>query len=346
MSAALDVWVIAEHAGGRPRRITYELLGLARTLAGPRKVHAVVAGRGVGAMADDLAAHGADVVHAAESPLLEPYTTDAHAQVVGTALAAAAPGLVLVGSTAAGRDLAPRLAARLDAGIVTDCASVAVEDDRVVATRPTLTRKAIARVAFGDGIRIAVVLPNIYPPAPAEPGRSAEVLTVPVTLDANAIRTRVVEVSAIKRETVPLTEADIIVSGGRGMRGPENFVLLDRLAAVLGAAVGSSRPPVDSGWVPHDYEIGQTGKTVNPQLYIACGISGAPQHLAGMSGSRCIVAINKDPQAPIFGIATYGVVGDVFEVLPLLTEEVRRLKGSADEGRQAAPSSRGGGAGG
>jgi electron transfer flavoprotein alpha subunit len=254
-----------------------------------------------------------------------------------------------MGSTAAGRDLAPRLAARLDAGIVTDCAAVAVEGARVVAIRPAMTRKAIARVAFGDGIRIAVVLPNIYPPAPAEAGRSADMQTVPVSLDAGSIRTRVVEVSAIKRETVPLTEADIIVSGGRGLKGPENFVLLDELAGVLGAAVGSSRPPVDSGWVPHDYEIGQTGKTVNPQLYIACGISGAPQHLAGMSGSRCIVAINKDPQAPIFGIATYGVVGDVFEILPLLTEEVRKLKGSADglsplagEGRQAAPSDPGG----
>ncbi len=326
MSAPSDVWVVAEHAGGRPRKITNELLGLARTLAGPLKVHVVVAGRGVAAMADDLAAHGAHVVHAADSPLLEPYTTDAHAEVVGSVLAAAAPGLVLMGSTASGRDLAPRLAARLDAGIVTDCASVAVENERVVATRPAMTRKAIARVAFGDGIRIAVVLPNVYPPAPAESGRAAEVVTVPVALDAKAIRTRVVEVSAIKRETVPLTEADIIVSGGRGLRGPENFALLDKLAAVLGAAVGSSRPPVDSGWVPHDYEIGQTGKTVNPQLYIACGISGAPQHLAGMSGSRYIVAINKDPQAPIFGIATYGVVGDVFEILPLLTDAVRKLK--------------------
>jgi len=347
VSAATDVWVVVEHAGGRARKITYELLGLAKTLAGSMKVHAVVAGRGVAAMADDLAIHGAQVVHAADSPLLEPYTTDAHAEVVGSVLKAAAPGLVLMGSTAVGRDLAPRLAARLDAGIVTDCASVAVEDGRVVATRPAMTRKAIARVAFGDGTRIAVVLPNVYPPAPADSGRSPEVVTVPVGLDANAIRTRVVEVSAIKRETVPLTEADIIVSGGRGLRGPENFALLDRLAAVLGAAVGSSRPPVDSGWVPHDYEIGQTGKTVNPQLYIACGISGAPQHLAGMSGSRCIVAINKDSQAPIFGIATYGVVGDLFEILPLLTDEVRKLKGSSPGGdRQAATSDAGRTAGG
>jgi electron transfer flavoprotein alpha subunit len=331
VSTATDVWVVAEHAGGHPRKITYELLGLARTLGGGLKVHAAIAGRSVAGMANDLGAHGAQVVHVAESPLLEPYTTDAHAQVVGAMLAEAAPGLVLVGSTAAGRDLAPRLAARLDAGIVTDCASVVIEDERIVAARPTMTRKAIASVAFGDGIRIAVVLPNVYPPAPAS-GHAPDVVTVPVKLDPGSVRTRVVDVSAIKRETVPLTEADIVVSGGRGLRGPENFALLDRLAKELGAAVGSSRPPVDSGWVPHDYEIGQTGKTVNPQLYIACGISGAPQHLAGMSGSRYIVAINKDPQAPIFGIATYGVVGDVFEILPLLTEEIHRLKSAPGAG--------------
>lgn len=330
-----DVWVLAEHAGGRPRKITHELLGLARTLAGKTggRVHAVVAGKGIAAMAADLGAHGADAVHVADADVLEPYTTEAHAQVVATALAAASPGLVLLGSTAAGRDLAPRLAARLGAGLITHCASVAVEDGRVVATRPTMTRKAIARVAFrDDAIRIAVVLPNVYPPAAAETGRSAEVATLPVTVDPESIRTRVREVSAITRETVPLTEADIIVSGGRGLRGPEHFALLDRLARVLGAAVGSSRPPVDSGWVPHDYEIGQTGKTVNPQLYIACGISGAPQHLAGMSGSRYIVAINKDPEAPIFGIATYGVVGDLFEIIPLLTDEVGRLKGAQSAG--------------
>jgi electron transfer flavoprotein alpha subunit len=170
------------------------------------------------------------------------------------------------------------------------------------------------------------VLPNVFAPLPPDVSHLAEVRPVPFTLDPATIRTRVLDVQAIQRETLPLTEADIIVSGGRGLRGPENFVLLDQLARVLGAAVGSSRPPVDSGWVPHDYEIGQTGKTVNPQLYIACGISGAPQHLAGMSSARCIVAINKDPQAPIFSIASYGVVGDLFQVLPLLTEEVRRVR--------------------
>ena len=329
-----DIWVLAEYAGSRPRKITYELLGKARALAESldSQVIAVAVGSGILEAGKDLGAHGADVVWVADDPLLERYTTDAYVTVLEPVLAEEQPFLLLIGSTAAGRDLAPQLAVRLQAGVVTDCAEVDVEatDGRVEVARPVMTRKAIARVAFrGEGPRIAVVLPNVFAPAPPDVSHLAEVRPVPFTLDPAKMRTRVLDVQAIQRETLPLTEADIIVSGGRGLRGPENFVLLDQLARVLGAAVGSSRPPVDSGWVPHDYEIGQTGKTVNPQLYIACGISGAPQHLAGMSSARCIVAINKDPQAPIFSIASYGVVGDLFQVLPLLTEEVRRLRESS-----------------
>ncbi|HYM90390.1 MAG TPA: electron transfer flavoprotein subunit alpha/FixB family protein [bacterium] len=324
-----DVWVLAEYAGDRPRKITYELLGKARELAQALdgEVVALALGSGILGTAPELGARGADAVRVADDPLLGQYTTDAYLAVIAPILAVEQPFLLLVGSTAAGRDLAPRLAARLEAGVVTDCAMVEVSDGQVEVTRPVMTRKAIARVAFRTtGLRIAVVLPNVFPPPAPEPSHVAEVLPVSVALDPAEIRTRVLDVKAISRETLPLTEADIIVSGGRGLRGPENFALLKDLAQVLGAAVGSSRPPVDSGWVPHDYEIGQTGKTVNPQLYIACGISGAPQHLAGMSGARCIVAINKDPQAPIFSVASYGVVGDLFQILPLLTEELRRVR--------------------
>ena len=326
-----DIWVLAEYAGGRPRKITYELLGKASGLAQEAGGQVVVLalGSGIAGAAQELAAYGADVVRVADDPFLAQYTTDAYAAVIEPVVSVEEPFLLMIGSTAMGRDLAPRLAARLGAGIVTDCATVEVVDGGVEATRPVMTRKAIARVAFrGDGIRIAVVLPNIFAPPQPDPSRVAEVLPISVALDPASIRTQVLEVKAIARETLPLTEADIIVSGGRGLRGPEHFGLLKELAQALGAAVGSSRPPVDSGWVPHDYEIGQTGKTVNPQLYIACGISGAPQHLAGMSGSRTIVAINKDPQAPIFSIASYGVVGDLFVVVPLLTQEVRRLRGA------------------
>lgn len=327
---AHDVWVIVEHEDGQPKKISLELLGRARGLAeslGGKPV-ACVPGKSVTSVARVLGQFGADIVYTVEDPLLEPYTADAYTQAVGEALRKEQPTLVLIGSTAQGRDYAPRVAARLGAAIVTDCATLEVTDRGVVATRPMYTRKAIGTVAFApEGVRIAVVLPAVYDVPQADPQGTAEVRAVHVSLDAKQIRTKVHEVQAIRRETVPLTEADVIVSGGRGLRGPENFVLLDALAQALGAAVGSSRPPVDSGWVPHDYEIGQTGKTVSPQVYLACGISGAPQHLAGMSGSKHIVAINKDPNAPIFQLADLGVVGDLFEILPKLTEAVKKVKG-------------------
>lgn len=327
---ANEVWVVVEHEGGQPKKISLELLGRAGHLAqalGGKPVAIVPAGKNAAAIARALIPYGADVVYAVEDPLLEPYTADAYTQVVGEALRKEQPTLVLIGSTAQGRDYAPRVAARLGAAIVTDCASLDVRGGGLVATRPMYTRKAIGTVTFAPtGIRLAVVLPAVYPVPQIDPKRSAEVRSMKIALDAKQIRTKVREVQAIQRETVPLTEADIIVSGGRGLRGPENFAMLDALAKALGAAVGSSRPPVDSGWVPHDYEIGQTGKTVSPQVYLACGISGAPQHLAGMSGSKHIVAINKDPNAPIFQLADLGIVGDLFEILPKLTEAVKKEK--------------------
>jgi electron transfer flavoprotein alpha subunit len=325
-----DVWVLVEHSQGHPKRISLELLTCGRQLAGATggRLAAVVLGTGVDAVARTVASRGADVVYVADHPLLEPYTTDAYVTVLAEAVREGEPAVLLVGSTSQGRDLAPRLAARLEAGVVTDCTSVAVQEGALVATRPMYTRKAIGTVRVeGVGPRIAVVLPAMYPVA--EPsGRAGEVRPWAVRLEESSIRTRVREVRALSRETVPLVEADVVVSGGRGVRGPENFALLEALARALGGAVGSSRPPVDSGWVPHDYEIGQTGKTVSPQVYIACGISGAPQHLAGMSGSKFIIAINKDPNAPIFQVADLGVVGDLFEIVPRLTEAVVAARAS------------------
>lgn len=322
-----DVWVLIEHQDGAPKKISLELLGHARVLAAQLggKAVACLPGAGVAAMAQTLGAHGADVVVVAEHPLLESYTTEGYTSALAGALATAGAPIVLIGSTALGRDLAPRLAARVGAGIVTDCGGLALTDGRLEATRPMYTRKAIGTVAFtGHGVRIAVILPGVYAVPEQDPGRAADVQRATFSLDAREIRTSVRETKTIERETVPLTEADVIVSGGRGMKAPEHFALLDALARALGAAVGSSRPPVDSGWVPHDYEIGQTGKTVSPQVYIACGISGAPQHLAGMSGSKYIVAINKDPNAPIMQLADLGVVGDVFDIVPKLTDALTR----------------------
>lgn len=324
-----DVWVVVEHQQAAPKKISLELLSCARPLAASLsgKVVAFVAGTGAGQVAAALGPRGADVVLTADHPLLGTYTTDGHAAVLADALRAESPSVVLIGSTAQGRDLAPRVAARLSAGIVTDCARVDLRDGELVATRSMYTRKAIGTVRFaGGGLRIAVVLPAMYPVAAAESGRRSEARVWQVRLERKAIRTTVRETKVVHRETIPLIEADVVISGGRGMKGPENFALLDGLARMLGAAVGSSRPPVDSGWVPHDYEIGQTGKTISPQVYLACGISGAPQHLAGMSGSKYIVAINKDPNAPIFQMADLGVVGDLFEIIPKLTEAVKKAK--------------------
>lgn len=325
---ASDVWVVIEHAQGAPKKISLEMLGCARTLAKALagSVVAFVPGSSTGQVAAALGPRGADIVYTAEHALLETYTTDGYAAVVADALRAESPAVVLVGSTAQGRDLAPRVAARLGAGIVTDCATLDWRDGALVATRPMYTRKAIGTVRVTGTPCIAVVLPAMYPVIEADSSRGAEVRRRPMQLDGKMIRTAVQEVKTVHRETIPLIEADIIVSGGRGMKGPENFAILEELARALRAAVGSSRPPVDSGWVPHDYEIGQTGKTVSPQVYIACGISGAPQHLAGMSGSKLIVAINKDPNAPIFQIADLGVVGDLFEIIPKLADAVKKAR--------------------
>lgn len=322
----MHVWVLVAHDRGTIRKITFELLGKARDLAQDGRVSALLLGSGVGGLSVDLAAGGADEVMLVDDPRLAGYTTEGYAAAVAHVAAESPPALLLIGSTAQGRDLAPRLAARLGAAIVTDCQSLALQNEALMTTRPMFTRKAIGTVRFLPGrLWIAVVLPGIFPVPPKQERRPQVRRTV---LPPNVrIRTRVIETRAIERETVPLAEAEVIVSGGRGLRGPEHFALLDALARALGAGVGSSRPPVDSGWVPHDYEIGQTGKTVSPQVYIACGISGAPQHLAGMSGSRFIIAINKDPNAPIFQLADLGVVGDLFEILPRLTEAVKRQKG-------------------
>lgn len=326
-----DVWVVVEHQEGVAKKISLELLGCARTLAEAwsGRVVAFVPGGGAAQVAAILGSRGADIVLTAEHPLLQRYTTDGYTRALTEALRAETPAVALFGATSQGRDLAPRVAARLGAGIVTDCTSLKVQDGTLVATRPLYTRKAIGTLQFKETApRIAVVLPSMYPVPPEQPQRKAEIRSRSVQLDAKAIRTTVREVKTIQRETIPLIDADIIVSGGRGMKGPENFGLLDALAQALGGAVGSSRPPVDSGWVPHDYEIGQTGKTVSPQVYLACGISGAPQHLAGMSGSKYIIAINKDPNAPILQLADLGIVGDLFQILPKLTEMVKRVKSS------------------
>ena len=305
----------AEHRDGKLRRPSLEAVSEARRLAsslqGP--VTAVLVGPGVEGLAAELAAHGADKVHVFDDPALGAYATEPYARALAQVVTEAKPSAVLVPATAMGKDLAPRAAARLGAGLVSDCVSFAVKDGRLEARRPMYAGKAYATVRWEGDPQMATLRPNVFPLEKADASRKAEVAKGQVDTSARA---KVTAVHAAAAGKVELTEAQIIVSGGRGLKGPENFHLIQGLADALGAAVGASRAVVDAGWVDHQLQVGQTGKTVSPTLYVACGISGAIQHLAGMSSSKVIVAINKDEEAPIFQVADYGLVADLFEALP------------------------------
>jgi electron transfer flavoprotein alpha subunit len=320
------ILAFAEQRDGKLRRPSLEAVSEARRLAdalgGP--VTAVLVGSGVEGLAGELAAYGADAVRVFDQPELALYATEAYARAVADAVKEVQPAAVLVPFTAMGKDLAPRVAARLDAGLVSDCVALAVKDGRLEARRPQYAGKAFATVRWRGGLQMASLRPNVFALGAREEGRQAQVTKGAV--DA-AARARVTKVEATAAGKVELTEAQVIVSGGRGLKGPENFHLIEGLAGAFGAAVGASRAVVDAGWVDHQYQVGQTGKTVSPTLYIACGISGAIQHLAGMSSSKVIVAVNKDADAPIFKVANYGLVGDVFEIVPRLTEAAKAYFG-------------------
>ena len=312
----------AEHRDGKLRRPSLEAVSEAKrltaSLGGP--VTAVVVGPGAEGLATELASYGADKVHVFDDPALGAYATEPYARALAQVVAEAKPKAVLVPYTAMGKDLAPRAAARLGAGLVSDCVFFAVKDGRLEARRPMYAGKAYSTVRWEGDPQMATLRPNVFPLEKADASRKAEVTKGQVDTSARA---KVTAVHAAAAGKVELSEAQIIVSGGRGLKGPENFHLIQGLADALGAAVGASRAVVDAGWVDHQLQVGQTGKTVSPTLYVACGISGAIQHLAGMSTSKVIVAINKDPDAPIFKIASYGLVGDVFEILPKLTEAAK-----------------------
>jgi electron transfer flavoprotein alpha subunit len=321
------ILTFAEARDGKLRRSSLETVAEARRLAGPlgAQVETVVVGQGTEALAGELAAHGADRVRVFDDPALAAYATEPYARALAQAVTEAKPNVVLVPFTAMGKDLAPRVAARIGAGLVSDCVAFEVKDGRLSARRPMYAGKAYATVEWTGEPQLATLRPNVFPLGTKDDSRKAEV--VKGTVDT-ASRARVTATTATSQGKIQLSEAQIIVSGGRGLKGPENFHLVESLAAALGAAVGASRAVVDAGWVDHQLQVGQTGRTVSPSLYVACGISGAIQHLAGMSSSRCIVAINKDPDAPIFKVADYGVCGDLFEVLPALTEAAKAHKAS------------------
>jgi electron transfer flavoprotein alpha subunit len=321
-----DVLVVTEIRDGALKKISLEMLGEGRNIAEQLggEVQAVALGHGVADVATSLAHYGAQKIFVADDPSLENYTAEGYANVLANLVKQTQPAMVLLGATIAGKDLAPRLAARLAVGLASDCTGFTVQDGEMLMTRPIYAGKAISTVKEADRPYMATIRPNIFAAPEADTSRAAEVENIPA--DAGEIRAKVLEMIMEAGERVELTEADIVVSGGRGLKAPENFALIEELAHVLGAAVGASRATVDAGWKDHSYQVGQTGKVVTPTLYIACGISGAIQHLAGMKTSKCIVAVNKDPEAPIFKVADYGIVGDLFKVVPVLTEEFKKMK--------------------
>ena len=328
-----DLWVFVEtNEDGSAKNVGLELLTPGRDLAtkqGGRLV-AVVVGSGVGAAAQAASQHGADQVIMVDGPEYQHYSTDAYANALCTLVEKYGPTSMLIGATNNGRDLGPRVSCRLKTGLTADCTGLDIdpESGNVAWTRPAFGGNLMATILCPDHRpQIGTVRPGVFKKGEAGEAK-AELVEENIHMDPKDIRTQVLEViKEMGDENVDLEGAEIIVSGGRGVGGPEGFAPIRELAAVLGATVGASRAAVDSGWISHAHQVGQTGKTVGPKLYIACGISGAIQHLAGMSGSDVIVAINKDPDAPIFDVADYGVVGNLFEVLPVLTEEIKKARG-------------------
>jgi electron transfer flavoprotein alpha subunit len=320
-----NVLVIAEQRDGALKKVAFEMLGIGAQLAAALggSVEAVLLGSGLDGMPDTLAQYGATKVYVADDPVLAAYSSEGYTNTLATLIGKIEPVIVLLGATAMGRDLGPRLAARLGVGLASDCTAFAIDGGRLLATRPVFAGKALAKVKLNGDPQIATLRPNVL--AAPEPEASATAMVEPVSAAAGDVRAKVVEIIGAGEGEIDVAEADIIVSGGRGVAGPEGFAPIRSLAKTLGAAVGASRAAVDAGWIEHAHQVGQTGKTVTPNLYIACGISGAIQHLAGMKTSKVIVAVNKDPEAPIFKLASYGIVGDLFEVAPLLEKEFQTL---------------------
>jgi electron transfer flavoprotein alpha subunit len=320
-----DILVFAEQDGGKAKKTAFELLSKANELAASAggSVIAVVVGTGIDSVAADLAAHGAKKVIIAENANLAKYNTIGFTKALAAIIEEIKPSIVLASASEVGKDLMPRLAAKIKAGLASDATDLRIEGGKLVAKKPVYSGKAFVDVTFNSPIQMATTRANSFPIADAKAGAQAETIKKSVDIGelVNAI------VSFEKGDSsgkADLTEAEIIVSGGRAMGNADNFKILNELADVIGATVGASRAAVDSGFAPHSMQVGQTGKVVNPKLYIAAGISGAIQHLAGMRTSKVIVAINKDPEAPIFTKADYGIVGDLFTIVPLLTAEFKK----------------------
>lgn len=329
-SAYQDVWVFAEQDDGEIQSITYELLGEGRKLADDLGMDlcAVLLGSGISDKAQEIISRGAEKVYLVDSPELAYFRDEPYSAILIDLVRKHKPNILLCGATTVGRSLISRVAVSINAGLTADCTGLAIDPETkdLIQTRP----------AFGGNIMATIVCPDTRPQmstvrhkvmkeAIVDTGRKGEVLVQEIAAALLESRTRRLNFVPEVETTVNIAEADIIVSGGRGLQKPENFAVIRELAEVLGAGVGASRATVDADWIPYSHQVGQTGKTVCPKIYFACGISGQIQHLAGMSSSEIIVAINKDPDAPIFKAATYGIVGDVLNIVPLLTEEFKKV---------------------
>lgn len=324
---ARKVLVLGEARDGQLRNVSFEAIAAAKTVAEGGEVVGVLIGESVSSLGNDLYQYGADKVVAVEDAKLSQYTPDGYSQALMAVIEQESPEGIIFGHTSLGKDLAPKIASKLGSGLISDAVAVEEAGSNLVFTRPIYSGKAFEKKIVTDGLVFATIRPNNIAPLEKDAGKSGEVSTV--SAEIKDLRTIIKDVVRKATEGVDLSEAKVVVAGGRGVKSEEGFEPLKELADVLGGAVGASRGACDADYCDYSLQIGQTGKVVTPDLYIAAGISGAIQHLAGMSNSKVIVAINKDPEANIFKVADYGIVGDLFEVIPMLTEEFKKLKVNA-----------------
>lgn len=327
------VWVFAEQREGQLQKVSLELLGEGRKIADKlgSKLTALLIGSKVQNLVEDLSRHGADEVLVVDAPELEHYTTDGYTKAICELANAKKPNIILIGATFIGRDLGPRVAARLETGLTADCTSldVDVESGDLLATRPAFGGNLMATIVCPDHRpQMATVRPGVFEKLPLGEN-DATVENVEIKFNSNDIRTKIVEIIKEHKDIVDISEANVLVAGGRGIGSEENFKMLKELAEVMNGSIAASRAAVEKGWVDKDYQVGQTGKTVRPNIYVACGISGAIQHAAGMQDSDMIIAINKDANAPIMKIADYAIVGDVNKVVPEFIAQLKAMKEEA-----------------
>jgi electron transfer flavoprotein alpha subunit len=321
------ILVFAESSGSEFRKSAFEVVTEARRLADLSKteVHALSIGQGIRDRASSLGKFGADRVSVADGESLKLFQPDFYQQIALNLAKEINPSVILLPATSTGKDLAPRLAIHLNTAVATECTELEISDSELIATRPAYAGKVLLKIRIKGNPKVATLRPNVFTAKEIVPARSPSIESLSIEKPTTRMTVKEFVTHGAKKQD--LTEAGVIVSGGRGMGGPENYKILEELANVMGGVVGASRASVDAGWRPHSDQVGQTGRTVSPTLYIACGISGAIQHRVGMINSKVIVAINKDPEAPIFGFADYGIVGDVFEVVPALTQEMKKYYG-------------------